>query len=73
MINSIVIPVIVAYYIKENIYETSGLVDNIFMMSFTTALVAPVVVLFDPANLLHKVKKCWKSRISSFFFMQPAS
>lgn len=65
MINSILIPVIVARYIKQNIYEASGLVDNIFMMSFTMALVAPFVVLFNPANIMQKVMKCWKTRVSN--------
>ena len=64
MVNSILIPVIVARYIKENIYETSGLVDNVFMMSFSLTLVGPVVVFFDPVNYLQKIKRCWKSRAS---------
>lgn len=65
MINSILIPVVVARYIKKDIYGASGLVDNIFMMSFTNALVGPIMVFFDPVNLLQKLKKCWKSRIST--------
>jgi hypothetical protein len=68
MINSILIPVVVARYIKKDIYGASGLVDNIFMMSFTNALVGPLVVFFDPVNLLQKVKKCWRSRISNPYF-----
>lgn len=67
MINSILIPVIVAYYIKGDIYGSSGLVDNIFIMSFSTALVAPFVVLFDPVYIMQKVKKCWKTRIGTSF------
>lgn len=65
MINSILIPVVVAYYIKGDIYGSSGLVDNIFIMSFSTALVAPIVVLFDPVNIIQKLKKCWKTRIGT--------
>ena len=71
MINSILIPVIVARYIKKDIYGASGLVDNIFMMSFSTALVAPFVVLFDPVNFLQKFKKCWNSRVGNIEVMQP--
>lgn len=66
MINSILIPVVVARYIKKDIYGASGLVDNVFMMSFSNALVGPVVVFFDPLNLVQKLKRCWKNRVSNF-------
>ena len=65
MINSILIPVIVAKYIRNSIYETSGLVDNIFMMSITNALVGPALVFFDPINILNKILRCIKSSSSS--------
>lgn len=65
MINSILIPVIVAKYIRNSLYNTSGLVDNIFMMSITNAIVGPVLVFFDPVNILSKVIRCFKSRASS--------
>ena len=68
MINSILIPVIVARYVKQNIYESSGLVDNTFMMSFSIALTAPVVVLFDPLHFVTKLLRCWKRRISKNVF-----
>lgn len=66
MINSILIPVIIAYYIKDaNIYQTSGLVDNIFMMSITNSLVPPILLFFDPYNLFMKIKRSFKSRAGS--------
>ena len=66
MINSILITVIVAYYIKKNIYQSSGLVDNVFMMSFSLALVAPVIVFFDPVNYLSMAIRCVKRRTGNF-------
>lgn len=65
MVNSILIPIIVARYIKNDIYSASGLVDNIFMMSFSIALVAPIVVFFDPVNYLAMLTRCWKRRLRS--------
>ena len=73
MINSILIPVIVAYYVKSNIYETSGLVDNTFMMSFSIALTAPVVVIFDPLHILTKVIRLIKRRPCIYAFTQQAN
>jgi hypothetical protein len=73
MINSIVIPVITAYEIKNNVYETSGLVDNIFMLGVTTSLVPPIMVFVDPYNIFMKVMRCIKSRPSTQGSMQRAS
>ena len=74
MVNSILIPVIVAQYIKKDLYKTSGLVDNIFMMSITGALVGPVLVFFDPLNIFTKLLRCLKSTLPSanqaLFFTQ---
>lgn len=65
MVNSIVIPVITAYKIKNNVYSTSGLVDNVFMLGVSMSLVGPIVVLIDPYNLFMKVLRCLKSRPNS--------
>ena len=73
MVNSILIPIIVARYIKNDIYSASGLVDNIFMMSFSIALVAPIVVFFDPVNYLAMLTRCWKRRLSKCLFTQEAN
>jgi hypothetical protein len=63
MINSILIPVIVAYYIKTTtgIYKSGGLVDNIFMMAFTNSLLPPIILFFDPFVLKRAIFKCLKS------------
>ena len=64
MINTIIIPVVTAYEIKNNVYATSGLVDNIFMLGISTALLPPVILFIDPYNLFMKVVRCIKSRPS---------
>jgi hypothetical protein len=75
MINSILTPVITAYYIKTDtgVYQTGGLVDNIFMMGITNSLVPPVLLFFDPYNLLMKLIRCIKSTTSNPPHMQRAS
>lgn len=73
MVNSIVIPVITAYKIKNNVYSTSGLVDNVFMLGVSMSLVGPIVVLIDPYNLFMKVLRCLKSRPSTFLSIQIAN
>jgi hypothetical protein len=75
MINSILTPVITAYYIKTDtgVYQTGGLVDNIFMMGITNSLVPPVLLFFDPYNLLMKLIRCIKSTPSNPPHMQRAN
>jgi hypothetical protein len=67
MVNSIVIPVITAYEIKNNVYSTSGLVDNVFMLGISMAIVPPIMVFVDPYNLFMKLLRCLKSRPSMLF------
>jgi len=70
MVNSIVIPVIIAYKIKDtNIYLPNGLVDTIFMLAFTNAFVPPILLLFDPSNIWAKIKRCLKSRSSNILLI----
>ena len=73
MVNSILIPVLTAYYIKGNLYRTSGLVDNIFMLSITTIILPPLLIFFDFNSLLLKLIKFLKSRPSSPCPIQPAN
>lgn len=73
MVNSILIPVITAYYIKKKIYETSGLVDNIFMLSISTSIVPPILLFFDPYNLFLKFKRWYKSKPCNYCLTKPAN
>jgi hypothetical protein len=67
MINSILTPVITAYYIKTStgVYKVGGLVDNIFMMAFTNSLLPPLITFIDPYNIYVKLVRCLKSTKSS--------
>lgn len=74
MINSILTPVITAYYIKTDsgIYQIGGLVDNIFMMGIFHSFLPPIKLLINPYNMWVNLKKCIKSRISNCFVNKDA-
>lgn len=75
MINSILIPVIVAYYIKTStgIYKSGGLVDNIFIMGLTNSLLPPIILFFDPFVIKTALFKCLKSRSCNYITIQQAN
>jgi hypothetical protein len=67
MMNSILTPIITAYYIKTTagFYKVGGLVDNIFMMAFTNSFIPPLITLIDPYNIFVSMSRCLKSTKSS--------
>lgn len=74
MVNTILIPVISSYYLKDqNFYYVNGLVDNIFMLSISISIVPPIVLLINPLNLFTKIIRCIKSRPGTFTFIQEAN
>jgi len=64
MINTIVTPVIIAYYIKRStgFYKVGGLVDNVFMTSISLSVVPPILTVFDPLHYYTVIKRCLKRR-----------
>lgn len=71
MINSILTPVIAAYYIKTDtgVYQIGGLVDNIFMMGIFHSFLPSLKLLLGPYNMWVNFKKCIKSRIGNNIFI----
>lgn len=62
MINTILIPIITAYYVKnKNFYYENGLVDNIFMLSISTIIVQPILLFVNPARIVNAIIRCYKS------------
>ena len=58
LMNSIITPIIVNWYLKSgNIYEESGLVEDIFILSITSAFMPPLVRLIDPWYIFLWIKK----------------
>lgn len=62
MINTILIPIITAYYVKnKNFYYQNGLVDNIFMLSITTIIVPPILLIINPYRIAMGLYRCYMS------------
>lgn len=60
LINSIFIPIIVNYFIKENIYAENGLIQDIFIFGIALALVYPLGKFINPAYLVRYFYARWK-------------
>ena len=61
LINSILVPIIVAYFLKHSIYDSNGLAADVFMLGLTNALLSPVLKIFDPGFIINRLKKWYKS------------
>lgn len=48
LINSILLEIIVAEYIKKNIYQEGGLVDDVFFFGLLNAFIPPIVRFIHP-------------------------
>ena len=57
LINSILIPIIVAWFIKKDLYSEDGLASDIFMLGVTNSLVSPALKIFDIGYYVNRIKK----------------
>jgi hypothetical protein len=46
------------HYIKHNIYEANGLVEDVFYFSITNAILPPLLKVFDVVYYWHLIMKC---------------
>lgn len=68
LINSILIPMIVNYYIKQDIYGENGLASDVFMLGLTNSLVAPILKILDIGYIINRISKYFASRPSNIDF-----
>ena len=70
LVNSIFVPVMTNYYIKnQNIFGTSGLIEDIFILGITSSLVPPLVRIIDPYNIFLAIRyKCYHDE-SKFYLI----
>ncbi len=62
MINTILIPIITAFYVKDrNLYYENGLVDNIFMLSISAIIIPPIMLFVNPYRIFLAIFRCCKS------------
>ena len=69
LINSILIPMIVNYYIKEDMYGQNGLASDIFMLGLTNSLLPPVLKILDVGYIINRILKYFKSKPSNTGFI----
>lgn len=62
LINSILIPMIVNFYIKDDIYGQNGLASDVFMLGLTNSLLPPVLKIIDVSYLINRLLKYIKSK-----------
>lgn len=70
LINSILIPMIVNTLIKQKVYERGGLADDVFMLGVTNSFVSPVLKIFDIGFIINRLMKWFKTKPSTYFFIQ---
>ena len=66
LINSILIPIIVNFYIKEDVYGQNGLASDVFMLGLTNSLVPPILKIIDISYIINRILKYFASKPSSF-------
>lgn len=62
LINSILIPIIVNFYIKVDIYGENGLASDVFMLGLTNSLLPPILKIIDTSYIINRLMKWWASR-----------
>ena len=66
LINSILIPIIVNFYIKEDVYGQNGLASDVFMLGLTNSLVPPILKIIDISYIINRILKYFASKPRSF-------
>lgn len=69
LVNSILIPMIVNYYIKEDIYGQNGLASDVFMLGLTNSFVAPILKLIDISYIVNRILKYFASKPSKYCYL----
>jgi hypothetical protein len=63
LINSIFIPIVVNVYIKDNnLYNTSGLTEDIFVLAIANSFIPPIVRLIDPYYIFMEKRYLYYNR-----------
>lgn len=62
LVNSIAVPLVVNKIITDNLYGVDGLADVVFFQALTSALLTPVLKVFNPSYIIYRVKRWWHNR-----------
>ena len=69
LINSILIPILVNYFLKDNLYGVNGLAYDVFLLGITNSFLTPILKIFDGYYLFTRLLKRYMSRPSSKLFL----
>ncbi len=62
LINTVFIPIIVNIKIKNNLYNESGLAEDIFILAIANSLIPPLVRIIDPYYIFTYLKYSYYDR-----------
>lgn len=62
LINSILIPIIVNHFVKDNMYGINGLAYDVFYLGITNSLLSPALKIFDLYYCYTRVVKKYKNQ-----------
>jgi hypothetical protein len=69
LLNTIVIPILANYFIKNNLYDKNGLADDIFMLGLTGSFLPPFLKVLNPSWIIKKILQCYKTRPSKIYLI----
>lgn len=67
LINSILIPLIVSYSIKDNLYGLNGLAHDVFFLSLTNSFLLPLLKIFDLYYVFTRILAWWFNKPKNRF------
>lgn len=65
LFNTILIPVFVNFYIKDDIYGQNGLASDVFMLGVTNSFLTPILKLVNIGFIINRIIKYFLSRPSN--------
>lgn len=70
LMNMIIVPCIVAYFIKKKVYDTGGLIEDVFFMAVTNSFLSPVMRIIDIGYFIKKLLAKYYNRPGMYALMQ---
>lgn len=55
LMNMILVPCIVAYLVKKKVFETGGLIEDVFFLAVTNAFLSPLMRIIDIGYFIKKL------------------
>ncbi len=67
--NSIFVPIVANYFVKDNIYGENGLISDVFILGLTNSFVPPAIKLIDPYYFFRLAYKKYISKPCIYQFI----